>query len=275
MGVGAVAAAGLIALGGKAGAGLVPAINAVRSAGCGGRPGLASPLRADGRLESAARRLAAGDGLEGALAAVRYRAVQAASIALTNVDATALPRALADGSCTRILDPAMRDVGVREDGNRIWIVLAAPLVTDELRDPAQVRRRVLELVNTARATSRRCGGRSFAAAPPLRASGVLATVADAHARDMAARDRLGHEGGDGAGPGDRATRAGYAWREVGENVASGSTTAADVVDGWLGSPGHCANLMHPGFVETGIGVAVDTDSEGGVYWAQLFAIPAP
>ena len=43
--------------------------------------------------------------------------------------------------------------------------------------------------------------------------------------------------------------------------------------GWIKSPGHCANLMNPGFTEMGAGLAVDHKSELGVYWAQAFGTP--
>jgi uncharacterized protein YkwD len=66
------------------------------------------------------------------------------------------------------------------------------------------------------------------------------------------------------------SRTGYTWRTVGENIASGPTTAAEVMAGWLASPGHCENIMSPRFTEMGIGWVVDPRSESGVYWAQVF-----
>ena len=66
----------------------------------------------------------------------------------------------------------------------------------------------------------------------------------------------------------RATRAGYRWRQVGENIAGGLGSAEQVVAGRLASPGHCANLMAPDFAEMGAAYAVDTRSTLDIYWTQ-------
>jgi uncharacterized protein YkwD len=134
-------------------------------------------------------------------------------------------------------------------------------------------KRVLALVNEARAAARRCGFKRHDAAPPLTWSAVLERVALAHARDMAARSELDHAGSDGSTPGERATRAGYDWRTVGENIASGQRTAEQVVASWLQSPGHCANLMDADFTEMGVASAVAPGGKAAIYWVQLFAAP--
>jgi uncharacterized protein YkwD len=131
---------------------------------------------------------------------------------------------------------------------------------------------VLELVNAARGERRRCGLRRLGPAPPLAASAALLRAAAAHSADMASRGVMDHAGGDGSTPAERATRAGYAWRTVGENVAQGQSSPEQVVDEWLGSPRHCANIMDPDFSEMGVAVA---SSPQGVFWAQVFGAPAP
>ena len=133
--------------------------------------------------------------------------------------------------------------------------------------------RVLELVNEARARPRRCGGERHEAVPPLARSAELDRVALAHARDMAARKSMSHTGSDGSTPGERATREGYRWRTIGENVAYGQPTAERVVAGWLDSPHHCENIMDPDFTDMGIGVAEAARGEAGPYWAQVFGRP--
>jgi len=134
-------------------------------------------------------------------------------------------------------------------------------------------RGVLELVNEARAAARRCGFKRHDAAPPLARSALLERAALAHARDMAARSELDHAGSDGSTPGVRATRAGYIWRAVGENIAYGQRTAEQVVASWLSSPGHCANLMDADFTEMGVASAVAPGGKATIYWVQLFAAP--
>lgn len=147
------------------------------------------------------------------------------------------------------------------------LIAAAPAAADDFGV------RVLELVNAARAESRRCGWKRFGAAPPLVRSTTLDGVALAHAEDMAARGRMEHAGGDGSTPAERASRAGYAWMRIAENVAAGQSTPEQAVASWLTSSAHCANLMDAAFTETGIGVA--TAGAGGPYWAQVLGSRAP
>src|SRR5688572_3666125 len=155
----------------------------------------------------------------------------------------------------------------------LWLLLLASCVAS----PPPVRlgsapnaSRVLGLVNEARGSARRCGGKRLAAVPPLARSALLDGIAVAHARDMAARGRMSHAGADGSTPGERATRAGYRWQTIGENVAFGQSTSEQVVAGWLKSPHHCENIMDPDFTEMGIGVAAGARDKAGPYWSQVF-----
>ena len=104
-------------------------------------------------------------------------------------------------------------------------------------------------------------------------SPLLNEAAFRHARDMAERGVLSHEGSDGSESGDRITRAGYAWRASGENVAAGQPDADTVVAAWLESPGHCATLMGPYFTEMGIAFVPAPEKNPAIYWAQVFAAP--
>lgn len=153
-----------------------------------------------------------------------------------------------------------------------FLFLALALLAASPAPAGDVGARVLELVNAARAEPRRCGWKRFDAAPPLVRSTILDRVAHAHAEDMAARGRMEHAGGDGSSPAERASRAGYAWMRIAENVAQGQATPEEAVASWLKSSGHCASLMDAAYVETGIGVA--TGGAGGPYWAQVFGTPA-
>jgi uncharacterized protein YkwD len=137
---------------------------------------------------------------------------------------------------------------------------------------ANVRERVVELVNAARSHSRRCGSARFVAAPPLRISRKLNDAAAAHARDMARRKYFDHRGDDGSQPKDRVIRAGYQPRLTGENIALGPESAEEVVAGWLASPGHCANIMDSRFQHIGIGLASGR-GRGQIYWVQSFGAP--
>jgi len=125
---------------------------------------------------------------------------------------------------------------------------------------------VLKLVNEARDSARTCGNQRFAAADPLSLEARLARAAQFHSQDMYEHNTMSHSGSDGSDLRVRASRQGYEWSALGENVAWGYTSPAGVVTGWLGSPGHCANIMNPGFSELGVGLQ-------GTFWTQLFGRP--
>ncbi|MEU2503286.1 CAP domain-containing protein [Streptomyces sp. NPDC007863] len=116
---------------------------------------------------------------------------------------------------------------------------------------------VLSLVNAERAKAG-CG--------PLTANATLARAAQAHSDDMAARDFFDHTNPDGADPGDRVTAAGYPWSTYGENIAMGQRTPEQVMEAWMNSPGHRANILNCDFKELGVGIHDD----GGPYWTQVF-----
>lgn len=96
----------------------------------------------------------------------------------------------------------------------------------------------------------------------------LIVAAREHSADMVERDYFDHTTPDGEGPGDRAQAAGYpAWG--GENIAAGYVTAEQVVDAWLDSDGHRANLLNCGFAAIGVGV-VEAEDGNGYVWTQAF-----
>ena len=251
---------------------LVTVIDEIRAQGCDGRDGADQALHHAALLDQVAEALATGRNLKEAMKDAGYRAVQAAVLEVSGSEA-AMGRALADDGCKDVTNPVYRDVGVALNGGTAWIILASPLVPPAAEDNRNVSRRVLGLVNEARSRSRRCGWKRYDAAPALSLSESLNRAAAAHARDMADRSRLDHTGGDGSSSAERATRAGYAWRVVGENIASGQATPEQVVEEWLGSAHHCANLMSSDFTEMGVGFAANSTSAGGIYWAQVFAAP--
>lgn len=67
---------------------------------------------------------------------------------------------------------------------------------------------------------------------------------------------------------DRARSVQYPYAEIAENVALGYPSAEAVVQGWMNSPGHRANILNPGVVETGISIA--RSAAGGLYYCQVF-----
>lgn len=248
-------------------------VNDVRRAGCE-RAGGAPALQRSPQLDAVADRLARGARLQDALKAAGYRADEALSIHVSGgTDDRSLRRILTQRFCRDVSSGSVRHAGLAYDSRDLWLVLAAPFEPPAPREASQVARRVLELVNDARARPRACGRERLPAAAPLKLSATLGVAALAHSREMAARSRFAHEGVDGSTPGQRVARTGYRAVRVGENIAAGPTSAEEVVKGWIDSPGHCANLMDARFTEMGLAYAVDSRSTSGIYWTQVFATP--
>lgn len=134
---------------------------------------------------------------------------------------------------------------------------------------------MLAAVNAHRRSGASCGGKgSFAPASDLAWNPVLAQAAAAHSDDMVAHNFFSHTGSDGSSPGDRMTAAGYAWAAWGENIAAGQLSVAEVVDGWMQSDGHCANLMNPAYKDIGVAcVAGNANTGYRTYWTQDFGTP--
>ena len=130
---------------------------------------------------------------------------------------------------------------------------------------------VLELTNQARATGACCGGEGcFAASTALRLDPALRTSARAHAKDMAERDYFDHLTPEGLDPFDRMREAGFGGCSMGENIAAGQTSPAEVVEGWLDSPGHCANMLDDRYEGLGVGYFRDEASDLEHLWVQNF-----
>ena len=247
-------------------------VAALRARGCSGSAGTSVSLQRDAALDAVARRLSTGGRLQDAIADERYAAQNSSSIAIRPVTSPAAVTSLLQSShCATLTNPAYTRIGVAYQGDAAWVVLAAPFVAPAAVSADSTGARVLELVNTARSKSRRCGMRRYDAAPPVRLDPILAHIAAVHSRDMAGHSRMSHTGSDGTTVAERATAAGYPWRVVAENVAAGQTTAEEVVETWLESSGHCANLMNPAVREMGVAAAFDKASAAGTYWTQVFA----
>lgn len=102
--------------------------------------------------------------------------------------------------------------------------------------------------------------------PPLILNDSLTVAARKHSQDMAQNNFLSHTGSDGSSPWDRMLDAGYRLMTGGENVAAGYSTPAAVVNGWMSSPGHRANMLSPNFCDLGVGYAYENQSIYRYYW---------
>jgi len=115
--------------------------------------------------------------------------------------------------------------------------------------------------------------RSSAGLPQFRVSAQLMQAAQLHADQMARLQRMEHElsGAQYPRPADRLAAVAYRWSTYGENIAMGQSSAAAVMDSWMQSSGHRANILNGAFREIGVGYA--RDSGGRPYYVQVFATP--
>lgn len=105
---------------------------------------------------------------------------------------------------------------------------------------------------------------------PLQMDSRLHEAALGHSQDMAEQNYFDHTSLDLRTPGTRISQAGYAWSTYGENIAAGYSTPAAVVEGWMNSSGHRANILSSGFCDIGVGYAYSAGSAYGAYWTQDF-----
>jgi uncharacterized protein YkwD len=119
---------------------------------------------------------------------------------------------------------------------------------------------VIELTNKARAT---------AGCAPLRLDARLRTAARAHSTDMGVHDYFSHTSPNGDTFADRIEAAGYPHPGA-ENIARGYQTASAVMNGWMNSDGHRANILNCGLRAIGVGVYF---GPGGPWWTQDFGWP--
>ena len=88
---------------------------------------------------------------------------------------------------------------------------------------------------------------------------------------MLARAYFAHESPEGKTVRERSRDAGYDWRAIGENIAEGQLSVAEVMDTWMHSPGHRRNILDRDFRELGVGLALGRSGDGWqVEWVQTF-----
>jgi uncharacterized protein YkwD len=110
------------------------------------------------------------------------------------------------------------------------------------------------------------GERTNHGLPTLKANTALASAAKGWAGAMVARRFFAHEAGSST-PLSRVKRTGYvhgSW-QIGENIAWGSgvlATPRAIVNGWMNSPGHRANILHGAFKDIGIAIKLGAPGAG-------------
>jgi len=102
--------------------------------------------------------------------------------------------------------------------------------------------------------------------PALAWDDLAARAAQGHSDDMARRDYFSHTSPEGRGLGERLAAQGIRYRAAAENIAYGQPTAEAVVNGWLNSTGHRANIENCALTRQGVGIS-------GTRWTHVFYTP--
>ena len=123
------------------------------------------------------------------------------------------------------------------------------------KEQASIEQEVTRLVNIERAN---------AGLPALKMDWELARVAEFKSKDMRDKNYFSHTSPTYGSPFTMMKNFGITYKSAGENIAKGQRTAAEVVDAWMNSEGHRANILSKNFTHIGVGY-VD-----GNYWTQMF-----
>lgn len=110
--------------------------------------------------------------------------------------------------------------------------------------------------------------------PPLAFDDPAAQVAYDHSLFQQGQGSISHTGVGNSSPGDRLSAAQIGYSDWAENVAVGQSTPQAVVNGWVGSPGHFANMIDGNQTREGVGCQFGPGGPyGGPWWTQLFYRP--
>ena len=124
---------------------------------------------------------------------------------------------------------------------------------------ASFQKEVLRLVNVER---------SKVGLKELTLNTELSNVATLKSQDMANKNYFSHTSPTYGSPFDMMKKFNISYKTAGENIAKGQTTPAQVVEAWMNSEGHRANILSSKFTDLGVGVA--KNSNGTIYWTQMF-----
>ena len=129
-------------------------------------------------------------------------------------------------------------------------------VKDEQIDTME--KRVVELVNQARVEN---------GLHPLESDWQVARVASYKAMDMRDRGYFSHTSPTYGSPFTMLRDFGISFTAAGENIAKGQRTAEAVMQAWMNSQGHRANILNANYTKIGVGYCA---GQGGPYWVQMF-----
>lgn len=127
---------------------------------------------------------------------------------------------------------------------------------EEAKSLSEFEQHVVELTNAERAKQ---------GLPALKIDTELSKVARIKSEDMQKNNYFDHNSPTYGSPFDMMKKFGISYTSAGENIAQGQRTPEEVVQAWMNSAGHRANILNNGFTHIGVGYV-----ESGNYWTQQF-----
>ncbi|MBU5307908.1 CAP domain-containing protein [Clostridioides mangenotii] len=118
---------------------------------------------------------------------------------------------------------------------------------------------VVDLVNAER---------SKQGVKPLTLDAEVSSVATKKSQDMIDKNYFDHNSPTYGSPFDMLKQFGISYKTAGENIAMGQRNPKEVVNSWMNSEGHRKNILNGNFTKIGVGVA--QNSNGQIYWTQMF-----
>lgn len=135
-------------------------------------------------------------------------------------------------------------------------------VTPDHTQTTDQAKQILDLVNAER---------SKQGLQPLKLNQTLTNVATIKSKDMRDNNYFSHQSPTYGSPFDMMKRFGIKYSYAGENIAAGQKTASAVMNSWMNSSGHRANILNKNYTELGVGYV--TGGSYGTYWTQQFIRP--
>jgi uncharacterized protein YkwD len=139
-------------------------------------------------------------------------------------------------------------------------IIEEEVISQPIQIDAQL---LLDLVNDVRASGTTCGDTYYPPVDAVSWNNKLEQAANNHSTDMYENDFFAHESPNGSTLTTRLQEVEYNYSTAGENIAYGYTSEQQVIEAWLNSQGHCANIMNGNYKEMGVGRV-------GNYWTQNF-----
>ncbi len=146
-------------------------------------------------------------------------------------------------------NPQFKNPNLIYPGDKVYVPLTE-------QGTVSYEQQVITLVNQIRAEN---------GLAPLQSNWQLCRVARYKSQDMKDNRYFSHTSPTYGSPFDMIRNFGITYRTAGENIAKGYSTPQAVVDGWMNSSGHRANILNASYTEIGVGYVPE-----GHYWTQMF-----